>query len=392
MTVNLALSQPTGGSTLGSPGTAVLTINNNMPPILQFSSSTYTTYTGSNSSLVTVTRGGGSRSTTVQVHYATAGGSAVAGVDYTPVSGTLTFLANQTTATFTVPILQEGVATVTKTVGLVLAGPTGGAQLGPISTATLTIQAGSSPYNPVGPTNPIPPQVTGEQLVLGPAGITAVVFSFSQPLNPSRVPDLGNYGYYVDVAGANGVFGTSADIYIPLSAAQYNSATSTVTVIPSTPLPLNHFERITLDGLANPLLGRGLINTSGVLLSGLSNGVPGSPFVATFGVGSSLAYTDSTGKIVNLSLTGGGLIEMYRTPAGDAQSVSFWGSFHARACLTFQANNAGGRTRLTCLRSRRRRRAVPLQDARQRFPLDSSPPGTRVKSQAGCHQTAEVTP
>ena len=48
---------------------------------------------------------------------------------------------------------------------------------------------------------------------------------------------------------------------------------------------LNRFERITIDGLANPLLGRGLINTSGVLLSGLSNGVPGSPFIATFGVG-----------------------------------------------------------------------------------------------------------
>jgi len=284
VTVNLALSQPTGGSTLGSPSTAILTINNNLPPILQFSSSAYTTYTGSNSSIVTVTRGGGSRGTKVLVNYATtvSGGTAVAGVDYTPVSGTLTFLANQTMATFTVPILPGAAATVTKTVRLGLSMPAGGAKLGPINTATLTIMAGSSPYNPGGRTNTVPPQITGEQLVLGPTGITAVLFSFSQPLNPSRVPDLGNYGYYVDVAGANGVFGTSADRYIPLSAAHYNPATSTVTVIPSTPLPLNRFERITIDGLANPLLGRGLINTSGVLLSGLSNGVPGSPYIATF--------------------------------------------------------------------------------------------------------------
>ncbi|MGB2608339.1 MAG: Calx-beta domain-containing protein, partial [Isosphaeraceae bacterium] len=220
VTVNLALNQPTGGSTLGSPSTAVLTINNNMPPILQFLSSSYTTYAGSSFTIVSVTRGGGSRGTAVQVHYATAGGSAVAGVDYTPVSGTLTFLANQTTATFTVPILNGGVAPVTSTVGLVLSGPTAGAQLGPISTATLTIMAGS-PYNPGGQTDTVPPQITGEQLVLGSTGITAVLFSFSQPLNPSRVPDLGNYGYYVDVAGANGVFGTSADIYVPLSSAQY---------------------------------------------------------------------------------------------------------------------------------------------------------------------------
>gem|GEM_PF-1449174 len=282
VTVNLALSQPTGGSTLGSQSTAILTINNNLPPILRFSSSAYTTYTGSNSSIVTVTRGGGSRGTKVQVNYATvSGGTAVARVDYTPVSGTLTFLANQTMATFTVPILQGGVATVSKTVGLVLSGPTGGGQLGPMSAATLTIMAGSSPYNPGGPTNTVPPQITGEQLVLGPAGITAVVFSFSKPLNPSRVPDLGNYGYFVDVAGANGRFGTSGNSYIPLSAALYNPATLTVTVIPSKPLPLNRFERITIDGLANPLLGRGLVDMSGNLLSG-SNGVPGSPFIATF--------------------------------------------------------------------------------------------------------------
>src|SRR5208337_3614353 len=174
--------------------------------------------------------------------------------------------------------------------------------------------------------------------------ITAVLFSFSKPLNPSRVPDLGNYGYYIDVAGANGTFGTSGDIYIPLSAAKYNPATSTVTVIPSTPLPLNRFERITIDGLANPLLGRGLIDTSGVLLSGLGNGVPGSPFIATFGVGSSLAYSDSLGKTVQISLTRGGLIEMFRTPVGDAQSVVLVGTVPRNSVLTLQANKAGGST------------------------------------------------
>ena len=103
-----------------------------------------------------------------------------------------------------------------------------------------------------------------------------------------------------------------------------------MTVIPSTPLPLNRLERITINGLANPLLGRGLIDTSGNLLSGLS-GVPGSPFIATFGVGSSLSYTDSTGKTVQLSLTGGGVIEMVRTPAGNVQSVSRVGAVPERA-------------------------------------------------------------
>ncbi|MGA7499297.1 MAG: Calx-beta domain-containing protein [Isosphaeraceae bacterium] len=305
VTVNLALIQQPGDAPLGSISNATLTINNNLPPIVQFSSSTYTAYSTYNVASVTVTRTGGSPGTTVQVSYATAGGTAVPGVDYTPVAGTLTFLANQTTAAFTVPILRGSAATVSKTVGLVLSGPTGGGKLGSISTATLTIL----PPPPVPPPSP-PLQITGEQLVLGPAGITAVVFSFSKPLNPSRVPDLGNYGYYVDVAGANGVFRTSGDRYIPLSAAIYNPATSTVTVIPSTPLPLNRLERITINGLANPLLGRGLIDTSGNLLSGQS-GVPGSPFIATF---------------------------------GDVQSVSLVGAVPRKSALTFQANSAGGRT------------------------------------------------
>ena len=202
----------------------------------------------------------------------------------------------------------------------------------------------ASPYDPVGPTNPTPPQITGEQLLLGASGITGVVFSFSMPMNASRVPDLGNYGYFVDVAGPNGTFGTSADTFITLTAAQYNATASTITVIPSTPLPLNRFERITLNGLANPLLNRGLVSTSGVLLSGLSNGVAGSPFVATFGVGSALAYTDSSGKVVQLSLTGGGVIEMLRTPTGNPQSVTLLGTVPGKSVLTFQANSAGART------------------------------------------------
>ena len=223
VTVNLALSNPTAGSTLGSPSTAVLTVDNNMPPVLQFSSSTYSTSYGPAVTLITVVRSGGTHSSMVQVNYATAGGSAVPGTDYTPVSGTLTFLANQTTATFTMPILQGGNPAATRTVGLLLSNPAYGAQLGALSTATLSITPGS-PYNPVGPTNPTPPQIAGEQLVLGPAGIMAVQFTFSLPLNSSRVPDLGNYGYYVDVAGAGGKFGTSSDTYIPLSSAQYNAA------------------------------------------------------------------------------------------------------------------------------------------------------------------------
>ena len=195
--------------------------------------------------------------------------------------GTLTFLANQLTATFTVPILPGSQAAGSKTVGLVLANPAGGAQLGTLSTATLTITTQPVPIPRPRGHGPTPGH--GQQLLLGPAGITAVVFSFSKPLDPTRARDLGNYGYYAIFAGPDGTFGTSDDRSIRLAGVQPNAAVTAVTVIPSAPLPFGGFYRIVLDALASPLLNRGLTDTSGNLLSGRGNGVAGSAFVATFG-------------------------------------------------------------------------------------------------------------
>ena len=199
VTVNMALSQPTGGATLGTISTAALTINNNLPPILQFNSAKLFGLGSASSALVTVVRGG-NRNTTVQVGYATMGGSAVPGTTYTPVSGILTFLPNQTTASFSVPILPNTSTTTVQTVGLALFGPTGGAQLGATSSAPLLIVPGSS-NNPSGPVDRVSPVVTGEQLVLGAGGIAGIVFSFSKPMDPTRAADLGDYGYFARIAG-----------------------------------------------------------------------------------------------------------------------------------------------------------------------------------------------
>ena len=79
----------------------------------------------------------GNLAVAVSINYATSNGSAVAGQDYTAVSGVVTFAPNQTDATFSIPILPNPSRPTTfSTVNLTLSQPGGGATLGAIALAT----------------------------------------------------------------------------------------------------------------------------------------------------------------------------------------------------------------------------------------------------------------
>lgn len=140
-TVNLSLSNAGGGGNLTSPSNAVLTIIDDDVAAagqLSFASGTHTVGENAGSQTITVNRTGGT-SGTVSVQYSTANGSATAGSDYQSTSGTLTFLAGETTKTFSVSILNDNVEESTETFMVSLASPSGGATLGSPSATTVSI-------------------------------------------------------------------------------------------------------------------------------------------------------------------------------------------------------------------------------------------------------------
>jgi hypothetical protein len=135
----LTLSDPTGGAGLGQPGTTTVTITeNDVAGSLFFSSAAYSVSETSASATITVKRSGGSASG-VSVDYATSDGTGQAGTDYVATSGTLSFGAGQTSLSFSVPILNDGVPGPDETVNLALSNPGGGGALGTPDTSLLTI-------------------------------------------------------------------------------------------------------------------------------------------------------------------------------------------------------------------------------------------------------------
>jgi hypothetical protein len=137
LTVNLALFSPTGGASLGTPSSAVLTILEDNP-VFQFSTPAYTVSESSPSALITVVRSGSSAGT-ASVGYATADGTAKDGVNYTHAAGTLTFGPGVVSRSFSVPIVNDTLYQPTLTVLLSLSNPSAGAALGTQSAAVLSI-------------------------------------------------------------------------------------------------------------------------------------------------------------------------------------------------------------------------------------------------------------
>ncbi|MGV2388023.1 MAG UNVERIFIED_CONTAM: hypothetical protein LVR29_05990 [Microcystis novacekii LVE1205-3] len=146
-TVNLTISNPTGGATLGTQQTATLSIidNDAIPGVIQFSGATYSVNeNGTPVTAVTLTRTNGSDGA-VSVTVNLTNGTATAGSDYNNTPITVNFANGETTKTVTIPIVNDTQFELDETVNLSLSNPTGGATLGTQTTAVLTIVESITP-------------------------------------------------------------------------------------------------------------------------------------------------------------------------------------------------------------------------------------------------------
>ncbi|MDQ3812480.1 MAG: aggregation factor core protein MAFp3, isoform C, partial [Armatimonadota bacterium] len=143
-TVNLRLSNATGGALIGAQSTALLTIGNDDHGVLQFGSPTYTVSETGVTATLAVTRTGSGGA--ISVTYATSNGTATAGSDYTARTGTLSWAAGDTSPkTFTIPITNDTVIEGNEAFYVALSNPTGGSALGAQSSAVVVIADNDTP-------------------------------------------------------------------------------------------------------------------------------------------------------------------------------------------------------------------------------------------------------
>lgn len=146
---HVVLSNPVG-ATMGDD-TCMVTIQDDdsagpATVYFEFGTWTYNEFDGTASIIVLMT---GTPSADVSVDFATSNGTAVAGSDYTAVSGTLTWSPSESgmAKSFTVSILDDSLVEGIETVNLTLSNPIN-ATLGSQSTAILNIVDDESPCKP----------------------------------------------------------------------------------------------------------------------------------------------------------------------------------------------------------------------------------------------------
>ncbi len=237
--------------------------------LVQFSAATYEVSQSEGIATIIVTRLAGD-SGPLQVAYRTSDGTARAGVNYTAVSGILSFADGETVKAFTVPIRGNSISRGIRTVNLSLSSVSDSVAIGSIGSAVLTITASHLDHDLVSAT-----------FAGAASAIQAVELTFGKAIDPTRAGVVANY----QVRGILPKRGNRS-VEIAIVSATYDPATVSVRLAFATSFALRNFRGI-------QVIARGF-------------GMNGSDIMANYTVlrGTVVRYVDRDGDRVALGVTG----------------------------------------------------------------------------------------
>ena len=133
------------GGALGSPAASLTILSDyTQPGVVGFALPEYYVDEQAGTATITLTRTNGSDGV-VSLQFATTNGTAMAGVDYYPTNGTLTLLDGQTSASFSIPIINGSKAGPDLSINLLLFNPSGGVALGATNAVCFIINDNFAP-------------------------------------------------------------------------------------------------------------------------------------------------------------------------------------------------------------------------------------------------------
>jgi len=289
-TILMNLSAPTGGATVTTAQGSGTIIDNDVG----FAISNATAVTEGGTLTFTVTKTG-SVSSSYSMNYATAGGTATSGSDFTATSGTLTFLPSDVTKTITVATIDDGLTESPETVLMNISAPTGG--------ATITTSQGTGTINDSVP--------TGSFAISNATAVTeggALIFTVTKTGTATSV----NY------ASASGTATSGTDFTATSGTLTFSASTTSQTItVPTTDDGVTESAETVLMNLSAPNSGATITTSQG---SGTinDNTTPGS----SFAIGNATAVTEGGTLTFTVTRTGSASSVNYTTASGTATSGS----------------------------------------------------------------------
>jgi hypothetical protein len=241
-TVNLSNLVAPAGVSLGT-ASATGTILNDDATSFTISGGSVVEGTGGNTTLVYTVTSSAPAKDPVSVQYATGGGTATAGSDYTAASGTVVFSGGQTSQSINVTVIGDNLVEPDETVIVTLSNPNGGT----ITTATATGTIVNDDFASLSIADIALPEGNpgGAAAPEGAGGLTPFVFTVSSS-NPSATPITVNFQTAdgTALAPADYIAGTGP-VTIPAGA---TTGTLTVQVVPDTMIEANETFFVNLSG------------------------------------------------------------------------------------------------------------------------------------------------